>query len=267
VIDGSTRVFALLGDPVAHSLSPAMQNAAFRALGLRAVYVPLRCAEPDVPSLMRALTRAGGGGNVTVPHKESAARAVDRPSELASAVGACNVFWGDDGGVAGDNTDVPGLLDAIAPLRPPDGGWLIAGTGGGARAAAIAAARSGAAIAVCSRSEERRAGFERWAAGCGVASVPPAACRVLINATPLGLAAGDPLPPGPEVAPEAAVAFDMVYAPGETRWVRAMRSAGLRAADGRGMLVGQGARALERWFPGVDAPAEIMRAAVDAALR
>jgi shikimate dehydrogenase len=267
VIDGSTRVFALLGDPVAHSLSPAMQNAAFRALGLRAVYVPLRCAQHDLQPLIHGLARAGGGGNVTVPHKESAARAVDRPSELATSMGACNVFWAADGGVAGDNTDVAGLLDALEALQPPDGPWLIAGTGGGARAAAIAAARSGAAIAVCSRSDERRTAFERWARGCGVAGAPVASCRVVINATPLGLAPGDPLPPGPETAPQAAVALDMVYAPGETRWVRAMRSAGLRAADGRSMLVGQGARALEQWFPGVDAPVEVMRAAVDAALR
>ena len=267
MIDGATRVFALLGDPVAHSLSPAMQNAAFRALGLRAVYVPLRCVSGDLPPLMHMLARAGGGGNVTVPHKEAAARAVEQPSRLAAAVGACNVFWAGDGALAGENTDVPGLLDALAPLDPPDGPWLIAGTGGGARAAAIAAGQRGAAIAVCSRSEERRTAFEHWAREYGVALAPPAACRVLINATPLGLAPADPLPPGREVAPEAAVAFDMVYAPGETRWVRAMRATGLRAADGRAMLVGQGARALECWFPGMDAPVEIMRAAVDAALR
>ncbi len=267
MIDGSTRVFALLGDPVAHSLSPAMQNAAFRALGLRAVYVPLRCAVDDLQPLIQALVRAGGGGNVTVPHKEAAARAVARRNDLATAVGACNVFWSEDGEVAGDNTDVPGLLDALEPLQPPDGPWLIAGTGGGARAAAVAAARRGAGIAVCSRSAERRGAFEAWARSCGIAIAEPDACRVLINATPLGLARGDDLPLGAEPAGRAAVALDMVYAPGETRWVRAMRGAGLRAADGRGMLVGQGARALEHWFPGVDAPVEIMRAAVDAALR
>jgi len=267
VIDGSTRVFALLGDPVAHSLSPAMQNAAFRALGLRAVYVPLRCAADDVPALIQALARAGGGGNVTVPHKEIAAAAVTRRSELAEAAGACNVFAADDGVVVGDNTDVPGLLDAIAPLEPPAGSWLIAGTGGGARAAALAAAQRGAAVAVCSRSDERRARFEAWARAHGVEAAEPAACRVLVNATPLGLHPGDPLPVELNAAPRATVALDLVYAAGETRWVRAMRAAGLRAADGREMLVGQGARALECWFPEVDAPVEIMRATVDAALR
>ena len=267
MIDGSTRVHALLGNPVAHSLSPAMQNAAFRALGLRAVYVPLRCSSDDVPSLIHALTRAGGGGNVTVPYKELAAGAVGRPSELVEAAGACNVFYCADGEVAGDNTDVPGVLDALQPLRPPEGPWLIAGTGGGARAAALAAGARGAAVAVCSRSEERRRAFEEWARARGLAVSEPAACRVVINATPLGLRPGDALPVGRDVVPEAQVALDMVYAPGETRWVRAMRAEGVRAADGRRMLVAQGARALECWFPGVRAPVEIMRAAVDAELR
>src|SRR5688500_10278670 len=106
VISGRTRVFAILGDPVSHSLSPAMHNAAFRALGLDAVYVPLPCKADDVPVLLGSLARAGGGGNVTVPHKEAAARAVDRLEPLAQALGACNTFWGDDGGAAGGNTDV-----------------------------------------------------------------------------------------------------------------------------------------------------------------
>ncbi|MGH7525710.1 MAG: shikimate dehydrogenase family protein, partial [Gemmatimonadales bacterium] len=156
MIDGTTRVFALLGDPVAHSLSPAMQNAAFRALGLPAVYVPLRCSTDDVPPLVRALTRAGGGGNVTVPHKETAAAAVDRCLESAEIAGACNTFWGEDGRSMGDNTDVTGVLVALKGLDAPSGPWLVAGTGGGARAAVIAAGRRGAAVAISSRSEQRR---------------------------------------------------------------------------------------------------------------
>lgn len=267
MIDGGTRVFALLGDPVAHSLSPAMQNAAFRALGLRAVYVALRCTSPDVAPLIQALARAGGGGNVTIPHKEAAATAVDRQLDDAVEVGACNVFWSEDGAIVGGNTDVEGLLRAMEPLEPPPGPWLILGTGGGARAAAVAAGRCGAEVAIASRSADRAGAFERWCADRGRACVPPAECRVAVNATPLGLRADDPLPLDPAEARNIEVAFDMVYRTGETPWVRAMRAGGRRAADGRGMLVAQGAGALQRWFPGVAAPTEIMRAAVDAALR
>lgn len=100
-----------------------------------------------------------------------------------------------------------------------------------------------------------------------MAAAPPGEARVLINATPLGLAAGDPPPFASDVAPAAEVALDMVYSPGETPWVRAMRTRGLRAADGRVMLLAQGAAALERWFPGTRAPLEVMGAALDAALR
>jgi shikimate dehydrogenase len=266
VIDGTTRVFALLGDPVAHSLSPAMQNAAFHALGLPAVYVPLRCSTADLPALLRALAAAGGGGNITIPHKEAAAAAVDRCLDPAQKVGACNTFWAEDGLVMGDNTDVDGLLAALDRLETPDGPWLVAGTGGGARAAAVAAARRGAPVAVCSRSPARQQAFESWATTAGVRLAPAHLARVLINATPLGLRSGDPLPIPPDLAPQGEVALDMAYAPGATPWVGAMRAKGLRAADGREMLIAQGAAALQRWFPEAKAPVEIMRAIVHAIL-
>jgi shikimate dehydrogenase len=266
VIDGSTRVFAILGDPVAHSLSPAMQNAAFRVLGLRAVYVPIRCSADDVPGLIRALSRAGGGGNVTVPHKETAAQAVDRRRPAVERLGACNAFWGEDGACVGDNTDVPGLLAALDELEAPPGAWLVLGTGGGARAAIGAARERGTAVSISSRSADRRRRFEDWAAAQGVRPADPAGCTVVINTTPLGLNLSDPLPLARAPA-GASVALDMCYAGGETPWVRAMREAGLRAADGRAMLVAQGAAALEGWFPGVRAPVEVMRAAVNARLR
>ena len=267
MIDGSTRVYALLGDPVAHSLSPAMQNAAFRALGLPAVYVPLRCEPAGVPGLIRALAAAGGGGNVTSPHKEVAAGAVDRLLETAREVGMCNAFWARDGEIVGDNTDVAGVLAAVESLAPPEGPWLIVGTGGGARAAVVAAGRRGAGVAVRSRSSERARALEAWADARGRSRARPADCAVVVNATPLGLGGDDALPVTAADVPGARAALDMVYRPGETLWVRTLRAAGLRAADGRAMLVAQGAAALQCWFPGVDAPDEIMRAAVDAALR
>jgi shikimate dehydrogenase len=92
-------------------------------------------------------------------------------------------------------------------------------------------------------------------------------CRVLINSTPLGLKAGDPLPITPDMAPRAEVALDLVYSSAETPWIKAMRPRVRRAADGRAMLVAQGSAAFECWFPGKRAPVEVMRAAVNAALR
>ncbi len=267
MIGGRSRVLAILGDPVAHSLSPAMHNAAFRTLGLDAVYVALRCSSADLPGLMRALARSGGGGNVTVPYKELAAQSVDQPSDRVRGLGACNTFWGGDGAVRGDNTDVDGVLDSLARLDAPATAWLIAGTGGGARATVAAAATRGARVAIRSRDAARRQSFEAWSRTQGVTIATPAECEVLINTTPLGLRAGDHLPLAHEEAPLALVAFDLVYHRGETPWIRLMRQEGLRASDGRAMLVSQGAAAFRRWFPDEDPPAEVMRAAVNDALR
>jgi shikimate dehydrogenase len=267
VIGGSTRVFAILGDPVRHSLSPAMHNAAFRALGLDAAYVALRTTPGQVSDLIRALAHAGGGGNVTVPHKEVAARSLTLPSARVKSLGACNTFWGAGDEVHGDNTDVDGVLAALDLLEAPASAWLVAGTGGGARAVIAAAQARGARIAVTSRDSGRRQRFLEWAATQGVNPAAAGDCDVLINTTPLGLQPGDHLPIAQDDAPRARVAFDMVYARGETAWIREMRQDGLHAADGRVMLVAQGAAAFKRWFPEEDPPLELMRAAVNDALR
>ncbi|HET8622547.1 MAG TPA: hypothetical protein VFM14_03215, partial [Gemmatimonadales bacterium] len=171
------------------------------------------------------------------------------------------------GRVAGDNTDVAGILDALDRLAPPSGAWLVAGTGGSARAVVGAARERNAPLAVQSRDPSRAEAFLAWARTLGVATAAPAQCAVLINATPLGLRDGDPVPLAAGLAPDAEVGLDLVYAAGETPWVRALRARGVRASDGRSMLVAQGAAAFERWFPGVPAPRDIMRAAVDGALR
>ena len=262
-IGGATRVYALLGDPVAHSLSPLMHNAAFIALGIDAVYVPLRCDARSVGPLMEALGRQGGGGNVTIPHKETAAAVID-PAAIGSAV--CNTFWGRDGRLEGAETDSDGILAALTRLDAPAGDWCLIGTGGSARAALVAAGRRGVGIAVRSRTPGRAAQFAEAAVRAGISLREPASCRVVINCTPLGLSPDDPDPVAPAEVPAAEVALDLVYRRGETAWVRAMRAAGLRAADGREVLVAQGALAFERWFPGRAAPRDVMRAAVRSAL-
>jgi shikimate dehydrogenase len=262
VVSARTRVFAILGDPVGHSLSPAMHNAAFHVLGLDAVYVALRCVPDDVPAMMRVLARQGGGGNVTVPHKGTAARSVTQPTALVSRLGACNTFWGDGADIAGDNTDVPGVLSALEWLAVPAGPWLVLGTGGSAHAVAAAAIVAGARLAVRSRNAERGREFMTWATGLGATPAGPEECVACINATPLGLSDDDAQPLTCDEVPAVRVALDLVYRRGETPWVRACRERGLRAADGREMLIAQGAAAFERWFPSKRAPVDAMRAAV-----
>lgn len=266
MISGNTRVFAILGDPVSHSLSPAMHNAAFRVLGIDAVYVPLHVHAGAVGAAMRTLAGQGGGGNVTVPHKVEAAASCDQRAVRAERLGVVNTFWANGAGIAGDTTDVDGVLDALKALAPPPGPWLVLGTGGSARAVAAAAAECGVALAVRSRAHDRAADFSRWAATLGVPEAAPADAVVVVNATPIGLRAEDGLPIPVSECPSAAVALDLVYARGETPWVHAMRAAGRRAADGRAMLVAQGAAAFRRWFPRSPAPVEVMKAAVRDAL-
>ncbi len=263
---GRTRVFALLGEPVSHSLSPGMQNAAFRVLGLDAVYVPMPCAPDHVPVLMAALAAAGGGGNVTVPHKQVAAAALTRPSERVTALGACNTFWWDGDALAGDSTDVEGVQTALRRLDVEADAWHIIGTGGSARAVAEAARLAGARITVSSRETSRAAAFLAWAGGRGIGTASAEEVTLVINATPLGMKRDDPFPSRPEATPRAVAALDLVYRRGETPWVRLQRGAGRRAADGREVLIAQGAAALTRWFPGQAPPLDVMRAALHAAL-
>ena len=146
-ITATTRLFALLGDPIGHSLSPLFQNAAIAESGRDAVYVALRCDSKSVPGLVRGISLGGGGGNVTLPHKEMAARAVDRRTAAVQRTGACNTFWALDDVVWGDNTDVYGVATAVRSLlgeSASDKRVLILGAGGSARAALVAMMDEGA---------------------------------------------------------------------------------------------------------------------------
>jgi shikimate dehydrogenase len=269
-ISASTRLLAVIGDPVAHSLSPLMHNAAIRALGLDAVYVGLRVPAAALPALFTAFAAVGGAGNVTVPHKEAAERCVARKTDLCIRVGACNTFWTEDGELVGDNTDVAAILACLTQLGADGEDWLLVGTGGAARAAAVAAADASARLHVLSRDATRARAFADWAQSRGVRAEPARGAlepRVAINATPLGLKETDPLPLDSTRARRLSAALDLVYAPGETRWVRTLRAAGVPAQDGREMLVRQGAAAFGRFFPAHAAPIDVMRAVVSRALR
>ncbi len=266
-ITATTRLFAVIGDPIGHSLSPLMHNAAITAMGLDAVYVAMEVDPGALPHVIRAFEAVGLSGNVTVPHKVQVAQLLIRLTPLAKELGAVNTFWPDGGRLIGDNTDVAGILDALDQLGAEEP-WLVVGTGGAARAVAAAARERGVTLLVRSRGTDRARTFVDWARSLGVeADVDDgAAVATAINATPLGLTRGDALPTPVARLRGCRVALDLVYRPGETAWVRECRSRGLRAADGRRMLVAQGARAFERFFPGSDAPREVMAAAVDRAL-
>jgi shikimate dehydrogenase len=264
MISAGTRVFALLGDPVAHSLSPLFQNAGFRAAGLDAVYLALRTSSLDLPVIMKTLVDSGGGGNITVPHKQAAMPVSARRSRRVERLGAANVFAGADGGMVLDNTDVDGILAAIDRLGAGGTDWCLFGTGGSARAVVEAASARDARIAVQSRSDDRAGPFAAWAEGLGVRLTTASACRVLINATPLGLHEADSLPADPRAFANATMVLDLTYrATGTTPWCDACRTAGMHAVDGKEVLLHQGAAAWRLWFPGLVPPIEVMRAALD----
>jgi len=265
------RLLALLGDPVAHSLSPAIQNAAFRKTGVEGIYLPLRTGKGDLPGLLRGIARAGGGGNVTLPHKESAAALVEQPLPAVVRTGACNTFWLAEGRVHGDNTDVEGFRRALRRLLGRDAAGarvLLLGAGGAARAVVHSLVEDGVeGIWIRNRSRERAVELAETLGG-GRARIMEASPTTLsemdavVNATRLGLEADDPLPLLPdEFPPGEPACLDLVYAPAETPWVRTMRDIGLPAEDGGEMLVQQGAAAYERWWDG-PAPIEVMRDAL-----
>jgi shikimate dehydrogenase len=257
----------LVGDPIAHSLSPTMHNAAIAAMGLDAVYVAMHADDGALPHVIRAFEAVGVGGNVTVPHKTAVAKLLIRLTPLAKELEAVNTFWHEGGRLVGDNTDVGGVLDAVDEIEG-EGPWLLVGTGGAARAVVAAARERGECLLVRSRSSERAESFTSWAIQLGVDAVTDDGRPVgtAINATPLGLAPSDHHPVAQERLEPWSAALDLVYQPGETTWIRSCRARGLRVSDGRAVLVAQGARALERFFPGVVAPREVMAAAVRRAL-
>lgn len=265
-----SRTFAILGDPVAHSRSPAIHNAAFAACGVDARYRTLRVDARRLGRALRALAEAGGGGNVTVPHKESAVRWLDRASDAVRRTGAVNTFWGAADGVCGDNTDVAGFREAAAFHGIELAGChvLVIGAGGAAAAVLSVLLDAGSRVTLVNRTPARAAALAARLAGesrVRCADRPPrAGFDLIVNATSLGLGALDPHPLGIEQLPPGAVLFDLVYLPGGTSWVRDAARAGFRAYGGGEMLLRQAAAAFTLWT-GLPAPLEVMRRALQRA--
>jgi len=265
-VSSRSRVLAVIGDPIEHSLSPRMHNAAIAACGLDAVYVAFHVEAVSLPHVLRAFEALGVAGNVTVPHKVAVSSLLIRVTGIAKDVGAVNTFWPENGRLIGDNTDVQGVVDTVASLEA-DGPWLILGTGGAARAAVIAARERAVPVRIRSRLDSRANDLAEWARLRGVSDAAPddgsLDFGVAINATPVGMGGDHRLPMPREFVDRCAAGFDMVYESTPTPFVELFLSQQKSAADGRIMLVAQGARAFGRFFPDVKAPREVMRAAVN----
>lgn len=270
------RVF-LLGYPLGHSLSPAMHNAAFQNLGLDWRYELLEIPPAHIAD---ALARVRGddcaGANVTIPHKQAVIPFLDQLTEHALQVGAVNTLVKREGKLVGDNTDVYGLVQALRDesVELRDARVVILGAGGAARAAVFALAEAGAAsITIWNRTASRAealAGdaqkfFPRVAFAVNAARAF-ADATLIVNATSVGMSPRGDASPMPTPFPRGAVAFDMVYRPPQTKFLRDAERDGARALGGIGMLVHQGALALELWA-GQRAPVETMRETVECELR
>jgi shikimate dehydrogenase len=267
---GLTRL-AVIGWPVDHSRSPAMQSAALAATGLDGdyVYERLAVAPHAFEQTVRDLPGQGFAGvNVTIPHKEAALALATDASDEAKAIGAANTltFVGSDGAIRADNTDAPGLLDALGD--PPPKTALVLGAGGSGRAAAYALRSAGASVAVWNRTPDRA---RRLAEEVGVAAVDGAVvAEVLVNCTSAGMHEPSEtfkeMPLTADDLGEYACVVDLVYRDGATELLRQAEQRGCRCVDGLEILVRQGARSFEIWT-GRSAPLDVMRRAARSGLQ
>ena len=274
VLTARTRVFTILGNPVEHSLSPVIQNAAFQEAQVDGVYVALRCDAEQMVGFMSGLGRSGGAGNVTLPHKEKAASVLDKPLEAVRRTGACNTFWGESGKLCGDNTDVEGFRRAQRHFlggAPTGYRVLLLGAGGAARAALVSLIDDEVQdVLILNRTVERaravarRIGGDRVRVAESHSDVDDGEFDLVVNTTRLGLHSDDELPFDLERLSRADAVMDLVYGPSATAFVAASKRLGIPAVDGGEMLVHQGAVAFERWW-GEEAPIDAMRQALEAA--
>lgn len=272
-IDGHTQLFGIIGDPVEHSLSPAMHNKAFAHLGLNGVYVPMR---PDNLADGFSGLRSLGfiGVSVTVPFKVAIMAHLDSIDPVAEKIGAVNtlIFTRSEGATArctGVNTDWLGANQALAEAMPLSGSTvLIIGAGGAARAVGFGLIEAGAEVLVYNRTESKGRELAHQLGGTFVASDGLAAIRAdaLINTTSVGMAPHvDAIPIDPALLPQFPVVMDIVYAPLTTRLLHEAAARGCRTIDGLQMLLHQGAAQFTLWT-GQKAPLDVMHQALMTAL-
>ncbi len=272
-VSGATRVTGVIGDPVTHSLSPALHNAAYAALGLDWVSVPFPVSASKGSEAVAAMRTLGLVGlSVTTPHKDAVAQTADSVSDAVAALGAANCLVASaDGRVRAENTDGDGFLgglleDADTTVREKT--VVVLGAGGAARAISVACADAGAAgVLVVNRTVQRAEVCAGLAGSVGVvaqqADIPSA--DIVVNATTVGMAPDSAMPCDPALLHRGQIVVDIVYNPSETVWLAAARASGIRSYNGLSMLVHQAGFAITHWT-GQPAPIDAMRSALKARL-
>ena len=275
---GSTLHFAVIGDPIAHSRSPLMHNAAFRALGIDADYTAVHVTREGLPDFLNSARTAMNGFNVTVPHKNAVIPFLDGITPRAALAGSVNTVSVRDGKLFGDTTDATGLERAVQevfglPLKGAN--VCILGCGGVVRALVFHLADAGcASIRILNRTAEKAAQLTTEllkhvpAFDCGFAALDDLqsikaaldSSDLVIQCTSLGLRDGDGSPVDPELIPASACLFDTIYR--ETDILTRCRARGLRVSGGLPMLVHQGAESFRIWT-GREAPVDVMRKAAE----
>uniref|UniRef100_A0A7C3SID2 Shikimate dehydrogenase (NADP(+)) n=1 Tax=Desulfobacca acetoxidans TaxID=60893 RepID=A0A7C3SID2_9BACT len=268
MIDGNTKVYGILGRPVVHSLSPPMHNAAFRELGINAVYVAF-----PVTDLAQAVAGLRGlnirGVSVTIPFKEEIIPLLDEVDSLAAHIGAVNTVVNQEGRLIGYNTDWLGAVAALKGKTLIKGRhFLVLGAGGASRAIIFGIQKEGGRVSLTDIDPDRAAILARE---FGVEALPPEAlgqcpARVLINAAPVGMEPRvEDIPIDPELLGRFHLVMDIVYRPLRTRLLQEAEARGCQTIDGLQMLIHQGVAQFERWT-GRDAPVAVMSRAAYAAL-
>jgi shikimate dehydrogenase len=283
-IDGETKVVGLFGDPVGHSLSPAMHNAAFGERGLNFCYLPFRVRREDLPAAIKAIASLGlRGVNVTAPHKESVVSYLDELSPEAGFLKAVNTIENNGGKLAGCNTDVDGffflLQNNLGKAFPAEKACLL-GAGGSARAVSLALARAGvSSLVIANRTVARAEGlaslliegkiFEEAEVRVVKLDKKPLQEEIVSSTLIINTLSKDPVELGllpQEEMRSCQAAIDLRYNPPETSFIKWAKRCGARGINGLDMLLGQGLKAFEI-FTGEKAPLQIMREALIKAVK
>jgi shikimate dehydrogenase len=252
--------FAVIGDPVGHSLSPKMHQAAYENLGLPYRYVAIHVFPGEVAQALGQLKELGYlGVNVTVPHKEEVLTWASDVEPMAMKARAANTVDLRNGKAI--NTDAPGFLDTLVGRVPPGCDVLMIGAGGSARSIAIALVGAGYRLRIQNRTHAKAKELAELAGAEVTDSLDPSGAALILNTTSASLQ-GAGLPIEWDRAESNALAYDLAYAPQSTPFMLAAQEVGLAAIDGRDLLAAQGARSFS-WWLGIEAPLPAMREALD----